>query len=225
MAGPCNWQVDYSACAGVPQWSAEDQARFEGMAVNLLWVWTGRRYGPCEATVRPCDGTDCPVLCRTGPGSCTGPWALELPGPVDKVVDVTVDGVSVDPATYRLDPDGVLVRENGAWPSTQDMQAPAGAPGTFVVRYMRGHQVPDGGAIAAGRLASELYKASCGDSSCELPSRVQSITRQGVTVAMLDQFEDLGDGHTGIWLIDAWTAAHKPEQVRGGGIVSIPKGC
>src|SRR3546814_4772015 len=50
--------------------------------------------------------------------------------------------------------------------------------------------------ISAGRLANELAKAACNDKSCGLPQRVQSITRQGVTVAVLDSFDDIDTGHT-----------------------------
>ena len=56
-------------------------------------------------------------------------------------------------------------------------------------------------------LAWELSKAvECPD-ECELPQRVQSVTRQGVSVTVLDQFEDLDEGRTGIWLIDSWVAS------------------
>jgi hypothetical protein len=87
------------------------------------------------------------------------------------------------------------------------MDAPLGSENTWSVTYQQGKPVPVGGQIAAGLLACELAKAACGDKSCGLPQRVQSITRQGVTVAVLDAFDDIDTGHTGIWLIDSWVAS------------------
>src|SRR3546814_20637846 len=65
-------------------------------------------------------------------------------------------------------------------------------------------------------LAVERAKAACNDKSCGLPRRVQSVTRQGVTVAVLDAFDNIDEGHTGIWLIDSWVASvvRRPRKMR-----------
>jgi hypothetical protein len=84
------------------------------------------------------------------------------------------------------------------------MRQPAGNPGTWSIEYIAGIPVPKGGQVAAGILAVELGKAALKDSTCALPSRVQTITRQGVTMAILDTFEDLAKGRTGIPRIDMW---------------------
>jgi hypothetical protein len=83
-----------------------------------------------------------------------------------------------------------------------------------VVTYVRGVRVPEGGEIAAGVLALELAKAACNDNTCQLPKRMQTMTRQGVTVAMLDSFDDVDKGHTGIWIIDSWVASMTKTPVR-----------
>lgn len=152
----------------------------------------------------------CADLC-----SCSRTTALSLPGPVESVVAVKIDGEVLDPSTYRLDSGKWLIRLDGqGWPSSQDMSAPTSAPDTFEVTYRRGLPVPPGGQIAAGVLAMELWRAACGSPACGLPQRFQSITRQGVTVAMLDSFEDIDKGHTGIFLIDSWVASFvKPQAV------------
>src|SRR3546814_8783259 len=64
--------------------------------------------------------------------------------------------------------------------------------------------------------SSDLAKAACNDKTCGLPRRVQSVTRQGVTVAVLDAFDDIDEGHTGIWLIDSWVASvvRRPRKMR-----------
>jgi hypothetical protein len=144
--------------------------------------------------------------------SCDGNAPIRLPGPVSSVEQVVIDGGILDPLAYRVDNRSLLVRLDGrSWPTCQALGSPSapgtGVPGTWQVTYTRGTPVPMGGQIAAGVLACELAKAACRDASCQLPQRVQSITRQGVTVAILDAFDDIDTGHTGIWIIDSWVAS------------------
>lgn len=155
--------------------------------------------------------------------------ALDLPGPVASVTEVHIDGAVVPAAQYRVDNHSLLVRLSDTttdpatrrgWPTCQDMDLPPTEPGTWQVSYLRGVEVPEGGQIAAGVLALELARAAQGDSGCQLPRRVQSITRQGVTVAVLDSFEDVDKGRTGIWLIDSWVASINAP-VRGGSVRSV----
>lgn len=145
--------------------------------------------------------------------------ALVLPGPVDSITTVTIDGEVIDPATYVLD-GNLLRRLDGGWPVCQDQTLALTEPGTWAVEYQRGTPVPEGGRVAAGVLAMEFAKAACNDTTCALPKRVQSITRQGVTVAILDAFDDIDKGHTGIWVIDAWIASVTKAQT--GGTVTSP---
>src|SRR3546814_15264182 len=96
------------------------------------------------------------------------------------------------------------------------MGAAGGEADTWSILYNRGYPVPAGGQVAAGLLAVELAKAACGDKSCGLPQRVQSITRQGVNIAVLDAFDAIDPGHTGIGLIDSWVASvvRRPPRLR-----------
>jgi hypothetical protein len=150
-------------------------------------------------------GCACTTSC-----SCAidGAKVLNLPGPVDEVTTVTIDGVVLPPSAYRLERKRSLIRtDGGVWPACQDLLAEPPAANTFEVTYDRGVPVPVGGQVAAGRLACELAKASCSDSTCALPERLQTITRQGITVGFMDTFTDLKEGGTGIWIIDAWTTS------------------
>lgn len=132
---------------------------------------------------------------------CGGVAPLALPGPIFSVVEVVEDGVVLPPEAYSIQNHRYLARLDGrAW-----------APCDLEITYQRGAAVPSGGQVAAGVLAKELALAACDDSECRLPQRVQTITRQGVTVAMLDAFDDIEQGHTGIWIIDSWvTSMTKP---------------
>lgn len=138
-----------------------------------------------------------------------GPTSLALPGPVDSIVSVRVDGVVLPPEAYKLSYRRFLVRtDGGVWPACQDLLAEATEEGTFEVVYKRGIPVPVGGQIAAGVLAGEFAKAACNDRGCQLPKRIQSIVRQDVTVTLMDNFADLQKGGTGIWLIDSWVQSY-----------------
>lgn len=52
--GPCNWPVELD-CA--PDWATYPpgvQSAAAAWATYILWSLTGRRYGPCSITIRPC---------------------------------------------------------------------------------------------------------------------------------------------------------------------------
>jgi hypothetical protein len=153
--------------------------------------------------------------------SCESTPSLQLPYPVTQVTEVRIEGVVLPWTSYRLDNSALLVRTDGErWPISQDMEAPAGDPNTWSVEFDYGRAVPIGGQVAAGVLALEFAKVLCNDSSCKLPQRVQTITRQGVTVGFMDLFTDLDKGHTGLWLVDSWVASVTMPK-RGGQVFSV----
>ncbi len=133
---------------------------------------------------------------------------VRLPGAVDQIIEVVIDGATVDPSIYYLRGD-LLIRTDGHdWPRHQRLDEQPGGPGTWSVTYTQGVPVPMGGQIAAGKLACELGKAMQGSDDCGLPSRVQSVARQGVSMEVVQTtFQDVQDGRTGIWLIDSWVGA------------------
>lgn len=225
---PCEWPIIPQENSHV------DAPAYYDMAVDYLWRWTNTIFGLCEVVVRPCredcldptvfwgggpytGGHFAPVSirgrtyyltcrsCGTRRCSCDEIDGIALPGPVSEVTKVLLDGVEVDPSLYKVLNRRHLVRTDGqAWPTCQDVTRDSTEEGTFEVTYLRGVAVPQGGQIAAGLLANEFAKAAANDSSCQLPKRLQTVTRQGVTVAMIDSFENVDKGFTGIWLIDAW---------------------
>lgn len=152
--------------------------------------------------------------------SCSTVEQIKLPGPIVSVTEVLIDGTLFDPQHYRVDNGLWLVRLDGrSWPVCQDMAAPTTEEGTWQVAYKRGVPVPAGGRVAAGVLAKELEKAACNDPSCQLPRRIQNITRQGITVTLQDDFSDLERGGTGIWLVDSWVQSIVAPK-RGGSVRS-----
>lgn len=232
---PCDWPVDYCSTnlpAPLNGIDATLVGRYERMAVDYLWNWTNRRYGTCPVALRPCRQV-CPPGARSPftPALIGGQWfnitcgtcgdqcgcgftpTILLPAPAVSVEQVMIDGEILSPTAYRLDRNRYLVRlDGGRWPTCQDLTAATTEPGTWEITYTLGVPVPTGGQVAAGVLARELAKAACGDKSCGLPQRIQTITRQGITIAVIDSFEDVEKGHTGIWIIDAWVSSvtHAP---------------
>lgn len=280
MSDFCTWPVSYEACGATPgdpdavppvaassgcsaldALSDDAVAAFERMAAEMLWNWTNRIFGVCEATIRPCRsgcssatswmntfwgrgpypwsgmsaGSWVPLLIGgewynmgcgcAGTCSCAeeGPSALRLPGPIVEVSSVKIDGEVVPAAEYQVLHNRLLVRVDGTpWPACQNLLAPSTAEGTFEVVYTRGVEVPMGGQIAAGILACELAKAACGDADCQLPQRIQTVTRQGLTVGIVDAFQGLNDARTGIWLIDSWTSSVRGPTAKAGAGLRSP---
>lgn len=241
---PCGWTIDTSCC---PDWAGFDIAvreRAEAWATQILWALTGRRFGACELTVRPC-GPRCrdvggwrayPVVADGyGTGGLLAPYIREgtwfncgcvgacacrpaceawLPGPVATVVEVTVDGVVIDPSAYRVDDRQWLVRTDGeCWPDCQDLDtSDPTADGTFFVTYTRGTPVPVAGQIAAGILACEFAKA-CAGADCRLPRNLVALSRQGVDIALPDPTDLIGQGLTGIADVDLWIRSVNPTRL------------
>lgn len=236
----CLWTLDVGCCQAT--WDAASEAtrtRATNYAVTVLWALTGRRYGPCAVTVRPCASGQ-PSSYETfgvegDSGSGGGGWTpylwagtwhncacigtcgcgvrpgaqIELPGPVFAVSEVKIDGVVLDPSAYRVDNGVWLVRQDGADWPRGGDLALPAAEG-FTVTYLYGERVPAGGAAAAGSLACEFIKA-CAGGPCRFPKRVTSVSRQGVTVSAQ---ETIAAGSTGIPEVDGWIRALNPGGLR-----------
>lgn len=228
MLSPCGWPVDgCEDCTDLNSLPDDIRQQVEDTAVGLLYRWTGRRFGPCPKTVRPCrreclsqfgavwpariSGEWVNLTCTVCTGDCNCQRICEtvLEGPVAGIDEILIDGQSLAPsATVRVDDHSRVVRiDGGCWPRCQRLDLPPSEPDTWQITYRQGLEVPDGGGLVAGTLSCELAKAFCGSDDCRLPRRVQSVTREGVTVAVLDAFEDLDEGRTGIWEVDSWVAS------------------
>jgi hypothetical protein len=246
---PCSWEV--LECGELPATGSPEREELRVPAAEILWALSGRQFGTCELTVRPCTEDCCvpclppagawdsgtqwyPALvngqwfnlvCRKCRGRCSCPEVSEvlLPGPVDSVVEVLVDGSAVDPGAYRIDDLVWLVRTDGAkWPKCQDMGPPVTEAGTWAVKIMRGTPVPMAGQRALGEMMSEMWKACRGDKTCCLPRRaVTSIATKGAVMG-LDPMEFLKEGKTGLYWTDLWLTAVNPLYRPSGARVTSP---
>lgn len=211
-------------------------------AVGVLWALTGRRFAVEETAVRPCPrydyydtldvtrGVFMPTLdagvWRNAPFSCgcadrPSPTVIHLPGPVVKVLSVNVEGVVIAPESWVQDGHRLYRAAGLSWPA-QNLMAPLGAPGTWAVTYLRGTPPPAGAARAVGDLAREFYAACTEGGKCRLPRRTQSVTRQGVSVTMVDPSDIFDTGATGLPTVDLWIRAHNPHHLAQPTMIASP---
>ncbi|MEV6738730.1 hypothetical protein AB0N14_18065 [Streptomyces sp. NPDC051104] len=205
QTGPCQaWPTEL--CCDTEGKEPEEIERWTLIASQILWALSGRRYGPCPVTVRPCRRAcleSSPVSFQAGVG--TGPWIpyigwdglwrnasvcgcksdcscselceVLLETPVYDVVSVNIDGQDLPPTAYRVDAPGRLVRTDGqCWPDCQDMAAAPGRPNTFTVTYRWGLELDAAAVAAVSELTCHLMKG-CGSGSCGCKATPRAATR------------------------------------------------
>lgn len=244
----CGWETDDS-CNKVLQTANPDLVQeCVNAAAEILFALSGRQFGLCETTVRPCRTDECspcgdsgqfgfrwtPVLegglwtnvacgkCKND-CSCKEVCELYLPGPINSVLEVKMDGAVVPLTGLRVDNrSSVVGMPNGVcWPLCQDMNLFDTEVGTYSVKYLRGVPLPVSGKLALAEFVVELCKACIGDATCCLPKRVTNVTRQGISMTLLDPMSFLENGKTGLYLVDAWLQSVNPKQrVRSAAVFS-----
>lgn len=158
----------------------------------------------------------CVSECHCGPELCE----VYLPGPIYDITSVTINGDTVPTATYNILDGQYLVRSSASdpegpggacWPGCQDMSLPAGSDNTFVVTYRTGIPVPALGVAALSALTAHYIKG-CNGCGCGVANlqNVRSLQRQGVSMEFADAQQVLGDGRTGIEVVDQFIHAYNP---------------
>jgi hypothetical protein len=215
------WADAADVCAPCAEMEEATLTPWLDMASSVLFELTGRRWpGLCSETVYP-SAEACMAWVRRNGHAYARPRGLPrefpLPGyPVVSITEVLIDGVAVDPARYRVDdqrwlvymPESTIAERQG-WPLTQSVKAAAGEENTWSVEYVFGSLPPSGGTEVAAALGCQLA-LSCdpdAEGECRLPQRVTSITRQGISMAILDPLTLFQDGLTGLPEVDLWVSA------------------
>jgi hypothetical protein len=204
------------------------------VASNLLWAMSGRKYtGETIVTERytctlrnnrmgPSDKTNSPVL--------FGGDVYNIPsGDYDEYSELVADGLSpdariklrgrpvskiiairnktgqiIDPSSYYLvDHSTIHIRAGTPW-----------TPCNVEITYAYGIPVPTAGKMAARKLAIEFARLWAGDEACELPQRVTSVSRQGVSYTILDNQEFIDELRTGLYEIDLFLKTVNPDNAR-----------
>jgi hypothetical protein len=131
------------------------------------------------------------------------PAAVRLPrSDVTAVTEVLLDGAPF--TDWRLDGSWLARTDGLTWPVCRDRVS---------VSYQFGRPPPDGGRVACITLATELgrFASPEPDQPCQLPRRLASVTRQGLTYAALDDMKFLDDGLTGLYSVDSWLRSVNPK--------------
>lgn len=204
------------------------------VASNLLWAMSGRKYtGETIVTERytctlrnnrmgPSDRTNSPVL--------FGGDVYNIPsGDYDEYSELTSDGLSPEsrirlrgrPVTRIItirNKNGVVLDPSSYYlVDHSTIQIKAGTPWTpcnVEITYAYGVPVPTAGKMAARKLAIEFARLWSGDEMCELPQRVTSVSRQGVSYTILDNQEFIDELRTGLYEIDLFLKVVNPDNAR-----------
>lgn len=217
------------------------------IASEVLFILSGRKFsGLCEDTVRPtafCAIDRDPILNAVGAVAawngnygigtrnhvCSNTVSeLPLPGsPVAEITEVKEDGVVLAASEYRVDNNRWLVRLPDAdgnrrhWRCSQRLDLAATEDYTLQVAYKFGQAPSKSGVEAVRALSCELAQA-CKGKECSLDRRIQSLSRQGVTIQLPGLIDALKDGHIGVPAVDLFLYTFNPTDQRSRSRVLSP---
>lgn len=213
------------------------------VASQILYELTGRRWpGVCTETIRPCGYRTTDAWGAAGQGwcgclssrtcGCRQLSELRLPNhPAIEVTAVKIDGATVDFDRYRIDDYRWLVylpesdtAERQSWPCCQRIDLPDTDEDTWSVTYTYGQEPPLGGVKAAASLGCQLALGWQPETvgQCRLPKRVTTVTRQGITLGVIDPLSLFADGLTGLPEVDLWVQSIRLGQQRRQAAVMVP---
>jgi len=195
--------------------------RFTPAGYNSSW-------GYCSAWGMPTAG----AISHYG---CSRPPEIELGVyPVTSITQVLIDGIAIPPNEYQIQDRRTLVRMRTAasatptdrwgWPTCQIMDLPDTQPGTFSVTYKYGSPPPQAGVDAAAYLAAQLALAQTTKTAniSQLPQRMRSLSREGVSVQIVDAEDFLINGRTGMYIVDLFLVTVNPKAQRVQPVVWSP---
>lgn len=216
--GPCeDWDPIY--CQAWPAGSEGVTGYAITSATFALWSATGRVFGLCERTIRPCrrecwepaaswwewrPGATWPmpalyqgnwynIACGGCPADSCSCSALDeaiLPGPVHSIVSVKLDGETLAATgVYRVDDDVKLVRIDGGHWPSCQNMA---AADTEANTWSVTARFGIDVPILGRQAVGELaheIAQACVGGTCILPPSVQSLVRQGVTIDFSDRHD------------------------------------
>lgn len=155
-----------------------------------------------------------------GCGSCSGDCSCSfvseflLPAPVERIVEIKLDGTPMPTGSYRLDNNRIVVRTDGQiWPTCNDLNLDDTEVGTWSATALFGEPVPAGAELAMGQLVCEIVRAARGE-ACSLPPGLTQLVRQGVTIQYPDVGELFRQGRTGLYLVDMFINTWNPYNLR-----------
>lgn len=246
--GPCEPWTSEEELAKCPSCELPDDPDAVLAAIDfssqVLFNLSGRQFtGACTRVTRPCLGTNSgcgtpgwvagagwlypsvPVRLDNrwvNIGTCGGNChfeAIELPGVVNEVTEVVIDGVAF--TDFHVEGFKLLVRDDGGrWPCTQNIPLPATDEGTWQVSYTRGKPITPAMRRMASSLGCAFLSVLCpnpgDDESCLPEGIIDSIVRDDLSVTFEDDgiVELFKDGKVGIPAIDLWLDSVNPKRAK-----------
>lgn len=210
-------------------------------ASNILWALSGRKYsGTTTVTERYiCAGRSF----RFGPSHRNVQAALiegemynYYADDIDFFEDMTSDGqtpssrirlrgrpvTKIHTVRNRI---GTVVRPDLYYlvdhSTLQATEGTGWTPCNIEITYSYGAEPPTIGKVAARKLAMEFAKSLSGD-PCDLPERVTSISRQGVSYTILDNQDFIDELKTGLYEVDLFLRSVNPDRARARARVFTP---
>jgi hypothetical protein len=155
---------------------------------------------------------------------CSNPPEIDLGAfPVTTVTEVKIDGVVIPSNEYQLQDFRRLTRmrpsaaatptDRWGWPTCQQFDLPDTEENTFSVTYTYGQPPPALGVLAAKVLAKNFALSLHGDPN-DLPIRMTSISREGISAMVTDSMDFLSKGQTGIYEVDLFLRTVNPSGQR-----------
>lgn len=135
--------------------------------------------------------------------------------PIRDVSEIVEMGTVLNPNSYELRNRTFLVKKNRTgWLSD--------CINELEITYTYGALPPTAGKLAAIKLANELNLSMIGSSDCALPARVTSVSRQGVSISVLDPQDFLEEGRTGLYEVDLFLKAFNPDNAKKKSKLFVP---
>ena len=241
--GPCaSWPVLWSCDVSCE--SPEVTARAVAFATEVLWGLSGRQFGLCTVSLRPCrrdcvdswpfgwdnylpGGGSWPnpaliggqwfnIICGSCGDNCTCSRLSEvtLPAPIHDVVTVKVDGVTLPSSAYRVDDNRLLVRVDGGEWPRCNNLNLADTQVGTWSVTARYGQDVPEGGAWATGELACQFVNALNGADCRLPQQVTQLIRQGVTIQMDSVSQLLSGGLTGLYLVDMFVATWNPGRLR-----------
>lgn len=168
-------------------------------ASDILSLATGGLVsGICTVTVRPVALCHDPYIDSIYPPrdwrrQFGGINTIPLRGPNTDIVEITINGVVINPSEYGLLDNKYLFRRSGCWPSVNDLTLAATQTDTFEITYRFGREPDKLTQMATTELACELLKDLKGKAT-SLPRGVTSANIQGASISVRSRAEALRAG-------------------------------
>ena len=241
--GPCR-NYEYVSFCTIPTEAAAVSGYALEAASEIIYYAGGQRFDTCQVTIRPCrkdcygeswprlsggwwefgtwpqpaliNGLWYNIACGACGTNCSCSVVSEtiLPGPVQEIIQVTVDGVVLDPVSdYRLDDYRKLVRLGGVlWPLCNDLTKGITETGTWSVTALYGEPLPTLGKLAVGQLFCQILNDLV-NNECSLPDNVTDITRQGLSFTLPDVQDAVEAGFENLRYVDKFIQRFNPHKL------------